>query len=90
MFQDIHNNVFIDPSNLALFPGLSPRLLSLAFHNASDKNLGDKPGNEATSNLRISFLHRGIGYSCDVTEPRPTLHCSYSQVLDTHAKSYLV
>ena len=42
MFQDIHNNVFIDPSNLALFPGLSPRLLSLAFHNASDKSLGTR------------------------------------------------
>ena len=38
---------------LASFPGLSPRLLSLAvwkvpaFHTASDKSLGDKPGNEA-------------------------------------------
>ena len=30
------------------FPGLSPRLLSLAaFHTASDKSLGDKPGDEA-------------------------------------------
>ena len=27
---------------------LVPRLISQAFHTASDKSLGDKPGNEAT------------------------------------------
>ena len=35
---------------IASFPGLSPRLLSL-FITASDKSLGDKPGNEASSEL---------------------------------------
>ena len=39
---------------LASFPGLSPRLISQ--DTASDKSLGDKPGNEASKQLVLDRI----------------------------------